>query len=807
MSVHKLRVLLIEDDEDDFVLLRSLLSQIQMIRSTGYELDWVCDYDSGLKAVCSGEHDICLLDYRLRECNGLDLLKAVAKGCTPPIILLTGQGDYSLDIDAMKAGAADYLAKEELSPSLLERSMRYAIERKRAAKAVEASHRLLEIANRYSEMIPLLREFVKEAKSFTGCSAVGIRILDDEGNIPFEAYEGFDERFHKLESPLPVKSDLCMCVNVIEGTTNPELPFYTEGGSFYMNGTTRSLAAIPEEEKGSIRNVCNEMGFESMALIPIRMADHIQGVIHLADHRDDVLPLETVHVMEMIGMQLGSALQRIATEEALRRSEQQYRMLVETMNEGVGVQNEKGRFTYVNDKLCKMLGYSKNELLGLELVKLIDQTGKEVLEEEMAKRMRGIPSSYEIELLAKDRKRIPAIVSSSALFDSDGKFRGAIEAITNISRRKKAENDLKEEYAFRKAMEDSILSGIVAVDTQGSQSYVNTAFCEMVGFSESELIGKQPPFIYWPEENTERISKAFRVLMSGRIAPGGMEMRFKRCNGERFDAQILASPIRDESGNLIGWVGSVTDITERKRMEGMIRESERHLKLLSSRLLTVQEEERTRLAQELHDTTGQTLAAIKFGLETALGAKGRTKARAMTGTISSLVPMLQNAIGHVRNMYMGLRPTVLDDFGIILAIGWLCREFTDANPAIVIEKEIEVEEKEIPEPVRTVLFRVIQEALSNIAEHSGADKVHLSLVNTGGTIELVILDNGRGCDLDNILSAESSEKIIGLVSMKRRVEISGGVYLIDSLIDRGTEIKATWQVEPQTDSRCLSKSR
>ena len=124
------------------------------------------------------------------------------------------------------------------------------IERKRAEEALQAFFHFLQIAYSQMDISPLLEESVKEINNYTGCVAVGIRILDEKGKIPYQAYEGFSQSFFELESPLSIKSDKCMCINVIKGDVDPKLPFYTQGGSFYMNGTTRFLATVSEEEKG-----------------------------------------------------------------------------------------------------------------------------------------------------------------------------------------------------------------------------------------------------------------------------------------------------------------------------------------------------------------------------------------------------------------------------------------------------------------------------------------------------------------------------------------------------------------------------
>ncbi|HXH70871.1 MAG TPA: hybrid sensor histidine kinase/response regulator [Pyrinomonadaceae bacterium] len=142
----EIKVLLIEDDEDDFVITRKLLSRID---GTKYQLDWVTDYDAGLEAALKCEHDICLLDYRLGERTGLELVREFfKKDSKMPIILLTGQGDHEIDLEAAKAGASDYMVKGQITSSLLERSIRYSIERKKIEQARDSA---LELAIREQE--------------------------------------------------------------------------------------------------------------------------------------------------------------------------------------------------------------------------------------------------------------------------------------------------------------------------------------------------------------------------------------------------------------------------------------------------------------------------------------------------------------------------------------------------------------------------------------------------------------------------------------------------------------------------------
>ena len=141
-AIERVRVLVVDDDEDDYMITRDLLSEI---RGPAYHLDWLSDYDAALEAMGRGEHDVYLLDYRLGERDGLQLLKeAMAKGYRTPVILLTGQGDRDVDVEATKAGAMDYLVKGRIDSTLLERSIRYAIERHRVEMEREKLIRELE---------------------------------------------------------------------------------------------------------------------------------------------------------------------------------------------------------------------------------------------------------------------------------------------------------------------------------------------------------------------------------------------------------------------------------------------------------------------------------------------------------------------------------------------------------------------------------------------------------------------------------------------------------------------------------------
>jgi len=236
--------------------------------------------------------------------------------------------------------------------------------RKQQERHREFSQRLLEIANLGQELVPTLQQFVQVLKNYSGCAAVGIRILDSEGNIPYKAYTGFGRDFYESESPLSINSDECMCINVIKGDTDPDLPFYTQNGSFYMNGTTAFLASVSAEEKGATRNVCNEFGYESVALVPIRMGNDLLGLIHIADTKTDMVPLDLVNRLEEISPQLGLAIRRLQTEHELAEEKERLEVTLRSTGDGIIAVDTDGVVVLLNRAAEEMTGWTQKEAAG-----------------------------------------------------------------------------------------------------------------------------------------------------------------------------------------------------------------------------------------------------------------------------------------------------------------------------------------------------------------------------------------------------------------------------------------------------------
>jgi len=214
--------------------------------------------------------------------------------------------------------------------------------------------------------------------------------------------------------------------------------------------------------------------------------------------------------------------------------------------------------------------------------------------------------------------------------------------------------------------------------------------------------------------------------------------------------------------------------------------------MLSAKLLSVQEDEKKRIAREMHDGFGQTLTAIKFAVENALQSTGRKNPNPSAALLNGIIPMIKEATEGLRKVTRDLRPTILDNEGITATIEWFCEEFGKIYPMIRIRRLLNLNENAVPPSLKVTIFRILQEAFNNVAKHSQAGSIMLSLKGNRDGVELVVKDNGRGFDLDEVSSKDFSQRGFGLISMSERTSLSGGSFSISTAKAAGTVVRAQW---------------
>jgi PAS domain S-box-containing protein len=365
---------------------------------------------------------------------------------------------------------------------------------------------------------------------------------------------------------------------------------------------------------------------------------------------------------------------------------------------------------------------------------------------------------------------------------------------------------------------------IITLDSQGKVAFWNPEAEKVFGHKREEMTGQAIARII-PESFREAHAQTF-VRAAGpvdtRLIGRTTEMIGLRKSGEEFPLELSLSTWKTKKGKF--FTGIVRDITarkemekdlrqareelevriqertenlgqavkalrgeinDRKRAEQALRESEAQLRHLSAELLSAQEKERRKIARDLHDSIGQILSATKFSLEGQLNQieKGNPPTRENLEPIISLV---QSSIEEVRRISSDLWPSMLDDLGLLMTINWFCRNFQSIYSAIQVDKMVRIQENEVPAPLKTPIYRILQEAMNNVAKYSQTDAVQLSLQKMDGRLELTVQDFGVGFDPQN------SPRGLGLASMKERTELSGGEFRISSTLGEGTVVHASW---------------
>jgi signal transduction histidine kinase len=239
----------------------------------------------------------------------------------------------------------------------------------------------------------------------------------------------------------------------------------------------------------------------------------------------------------------------------------------------------------------------------------------------------------------------------------------------------------------------------------------------------------------------------------------------------------------------------LTETLERRVQERTeeLAEANRALRQLSIKLLSAQEEERKRVAGELHDTIGACLSGIKFKVEDTLQRIGK-KADVEAKSLRTIVPVIQEAIEECRRIQLDLRPSMLDDLGLLPTLSWFSRRFQTIYSRIYVDQKVTIQESDVPDSLKVVIYRVIQEAMNNCAKHSEASRIYLCLQKIDGTMELVLEDDGQGFDLGKVLGTQSTKRGFGLTTMRERTELSGGSFHMKSMVGKGTIIRARWPI-------------
>lgn len=330
---------------------------------------------------------------------------------------------------------------------------------------------------------------------------------------------------------------------------------------------------------------------------------------------------------------------------------------------------------------------------------------------------------------------------------------------------------------------------------------------ELYNRTAAELWGCEPPD---PHAN-RRFSGAYRlfhpdgtpmphsesptaqVLRTG-IPLRNRELVIGRPDGTRVPVLANVVPLRDAEGSLIGVVSCLQDITERKRVEERLQESNNKLQFLSRRLVESQEMERRHIARELHDEVGQTLTVAEMNLQAVMQS---SRATPLTGRVKESLEAVERVLAQVRDLSLNLRPSMLDDLGLESALRW----YTSRQAALTgLQADFQADslEDRLDPVIETACFRVAQEALTNVARHARAHAATLALRKQDGHLHLVVRDDGVGFDVATLRNQAVQGASLGLLSMEERATLADGGLELKSAPGQGTEVHAWFPLKWRT---------
>lgn len=508
----------------------------------------------------------------------------------------------------------------------------------------------------------------------------------------------------------------------------------------------------------------------SLMFVPIRKGEKVVGILSIQSYTPYAYTEDDLETLQILADHCGGALERIHAEELLRESELMYRTLFEEALNPIFIVSERGRFIDANNAGLNFLEIRRDELPLHYLWELIPEAKlKQEGQEDFSAFARGtIETEYSVNGRSKTLllNLVPLSVEEKRIFYAIGQ---------DITDRKRAEEALRNAALQWRTTFDAISDSVCLMTPEGRILRCNKATTEILGKPFNEIVGRTHyelihKSLSSPQECiVERIRKTLR-----------RETKLLEMNNKYYEASV--HPLLDDEGNFLGGVYIMRDVTERMKAQKALKRSHREMQTLARHLEKIREEERTQIAREIHDELGQTLTALKMDVYW-LANRLPQEYLLLHKKIETMLQLIDMTIKAVKKISTELRPGLLDDLGLASAIVWQAEEF-QRRTGTKCEVEVEPEDITIDRTRATVIFRIFQEALTNVARHAHASEVKVSLKQKQNNLVLTVKDNGIGINKSQI----SDPQAIGLIGMRERCLSIGGSLSITGKPNKGTTV-------------------
>jgi PAS domain S-box-containing protein len=557
----------------------------------------------------------------------------------------------------------------------------------------------------------------------------------------------------------------------------------------------------------AFRDLCDRLGLESQAIgkriqdvvsfLPARVYDEMRQVIEtgrphsalettVVDGRTYYTEARKIPITEQgqvsrIITVIRDVTERKLAEEALRESEERFRAVFAISPIGIALTDLTGRIRDANPALSRMLGYPVEELHGMDFMALVHPEDRADSREIFLGLVGGTRPRVRVEkrFLRKDGSTGWADTSGNVHRDREGRPLFVIGLVQDVTEQKRAEAALRDSELKYRTLFEAESDALFLIDNEGGRMLeINSAAAALYGYSRDEMLRMK---------NTDLSAQPDETRHATRSGLLRIPLRYHRKkDGTVFPVEITARHFQ--------WLGravhlaAIRDITERKRAEDALRD-------LSHRLLQAQEEERRRIARDLHDSTAQKLA----GLIMALGRLEESMAGAADDDRTPIAECLATArdcVQEIRSLSHLLHPPLLDELGLEVALDTYAQGFSKRS-GIAVTLDVAADLGRLPGDVELALFRIVQEGLGNVLKHAASPEATVRLARDGDRVLLEIRDRGRGIPpdlLDRIRDRQPSPGM-GIAGMQERLDPLGGQLEIDSS-PKGTTLRAVVPIPP-----------
>lgn len=475
---------------------------------------------------------------------------------------------------------------------------------------------------------------------------------------------------------------------------------------------------------------------------------------------------------------------------SLRESRDLFFNTISSLNDAIFLINPESRLiSDCNVAAEKIFGYMRAEIINQTTLFLhVDKN----MYDEFGRRMNlGLEENGFFQTEFKAKRKNGEIFTTEhfvrPLLDKEGKIIMVLSVLRDITNRKKAQELIK----YQASLFENVHDAILATDKNFRITAWNLAAEELYGWKAHEVLGKIVYEIIHSEFTEELRSNTLKLLSEGKYFSAEEWQRRKDERAILVEGTTMA--LFDEQNNITGYVSMNRDITDRSRIEKekeelllKVQKTSDQLKTLSRQIIEVQELEKKRISQELHDEIGQTLTAAKINLQSIQKTNKSNKIRK---ELDIPISYIAQSLQQVRDISLNLRPSVLDDLGIEAALKWLINRFIESTK-INCELQFVAEERIPSKELDITCYRITQEALTNIVKYADAKNVIVFLTIEDNSLQLKITDDGRGFDVEDARKQALKGKSLGILSMEERAKLAGGEFNIISSEKSGTEVEA-----------------